>query len=489
MRFDMFYELAVPEFAGVSERDVYHHSLDEIALADQAGFDGVWLVEHHFFREYSHCPAPEVMFGAISQRTERMRIGHGVVLLPFKHPVFVAERIAALDILSDGRMDVGVGRGVSPLEYDVFGGSMSESRARVDEGLEIVKRCWGDEPFSYEGEFWSFPEIDVVPKPVQRPHPRLWTAAVSPETFPMAAERGLGVLAGPFKPLFMIAEDREKFVERCRELGRDPAELGFGMTIGVVVLDDHERARKIAAENIRWFYEQLLRLTAPVLERGGESYRYYREELGTLQALTGGTPSLEALEAAGMVIAGSPEYAIERFRRLADGGLDHVLCALQAGGVPHADVMRSIELLGERVIPALSATTAPANGDARAALRPRGKEMRAFLRDSDGVTPELLFKTMPMAFRRDRADGLRALYRIDLKGEGGGSWWVRVADGACAIHDEDPGEVPDVRIRSDAATWVGIAKGTRRRVPALLTRRLRVSGDRRKAAMFDRLFA
>src|SRR5207244_372707 len=314
MRFDLFYELAVPRFTGLTEREVYEHSLDEIALADSAGFDGVWLVEHHFFREYSHCPAPEVIFGAVSQRTERMRIGHGVVLLPFNHPVRVAERIAALDILSGGRMDVGVGRGVSPLEYEVFGGKMSESRARVDEGLAILRRAWGDEPFSFDGQFWSFPEIDVVPTPLQKPHPPLWTAAVSPETFPMAAEQGLGVLAGPFKPLFMISEDREHFVERCHELGKDPAELGFGMTVGVVVLDDHERAREVAAKNIRWFYEQLLRLTAPVLEKGGEAYRYYREELGTLRGLTGGTPSLDALEAAGMVVAGDPEHATEQLR-------------------------------------------------------------------------------------------------------------------------------------------------------------------------------
>jgi alkanesulfonate monooxygenase SsuD/methylene tetrahydromethanopterin reductase-like flavin-dependent oxidoreductase (luciferase family) len=481
MRFDMFYELAVPEFAGVSERDVYHHALDEIALADQAGFDGVWLVEHHFFREYSHCPSPEVVFGAISQRTERMRIGHGVVLLPFKHPVFVAERIAALDLLSDGRMDVGVGRGVSPLEYDVFGGKMSESRARVDEGLEILRRCWGDEPFSFEGEFWSFPEVDVVPKPLQKPHPPIWTAAVSPETFPMAAERGMGVLAGPFKPLFMVMEDRERFAARCVELGRDPKELGFGMTVGVIVLDDHERARQVAAQNIRWFYEQLLRLTAPVLERGGESYRYYREELGTLQALTGGAPSLEALEAAGMIVAGSPDYAIERFRQLAASGLDHVLCALQAGGVPHADVMRSIELFGERVIPALRDTEAGTE-------RMKRPDMRVFLRDSDAITPELLFKSMPLGFRRDRADGLRALYRVHLDGEGGGTWWIRVADGECEVLETDPGDAPDVRIRSDVDTWVGLAKGTRKRLPALLLRRLRVSGDRRKAAAFERIF-
>jgi alkanesulfonate monooxygenase SsuD/methylene tetrahydromethanopterin reductase-like flavin-dependent oxidoreductase (luciferase family) len=488
MRFDMFYELAVPKFTGLSEREVYDHSLEEIALADAAGFDGVWLVEHHFFREYSHCAAPEVVFGAISQRTERMRIGHGVVLLAFNHPVRVAERIAALDILSGGRMDVGVGRGVSPLEYEVFGGTMSESRGRVDEGLEILRRAWADKPFAHDGQFWSFPEIDVVPKPLQKPHPPLWTAAVSPETFPMAAEKGLGVLAGPFKPLFMISEDREAFVKRCSELGRDPAELGFGMTVGVVVLDDHERAREVARTNIRWFYEQLLRLTAPVLEKGGESYRYYREELGTLQALTGGTPSLEALEAAGMVVAGDPEHAIEQLRGLTDHGIDHVLCALQAGGVPHDDVTRSIELMGEHVIPALRGLTTgvqtPGNGRGKA-KRP---DMRVFLRESANVTPELLFKAMPLSFRRDRADGFRALYRVDLAGDGGGTWWIDIADGRCEVKGEDPGREPDVRIRSDAKTWVELAKGERGQLGAILRRRLRVKGNRRKAAQLARLF-
>jgi alkanesulfonate monooxygenase SsuD/methylene tetrahydromethanopterin reductase-like flavin-dependent oxidoreductase (luciferase family) len=488
MRFDMFYELAVPEFTGLSEREVYEHSLDEIALADAAGFDGVWLVEHHFFREYSHCPAPEVVFGAISQRTERMRIGHGVVLLPFNHPVRVAERIAALDILSGGRMDVGVGRGVSPLEYEVFGGAMSESRGRVDEGLEILKRAWSDEPFSHDGEFWSFPEIDVVPKPLQKPHPPLWTAAVSPETFPMAAERGLGVLAGPFKPLFMVSEDREKFVERCRELGRDPAELGFGMTVGVMVLDDHERAREIARTNIRWFYEQLLRLTAPVLEKGGESYRYYREELGTLRALTGGAPSLEALEAAGMVVAGDPEHAIEQLRGLTGYGLDHVLCALQAGGVPHKEVMRSIELFGEQVIPALRGVRTGIEAPPADGQKPKRADMRIFLRESEGVTPELLFQAMPLSFRRDLADGFHALYRVDLAGEGGGTWWIDVGGGECQVTRDDPGRDPDVRIRSNADTWVALAKGERSQLGALLRRRLRVSGSRRKAAQLQRLF-
>ena len=330
----------------------------------------------------------------------------------------------------------------------------------------------------------------MVPKPVQRPHPPLWTAAVTPSTFPLAAEQGLGVLAGPFKPLFMVAEDRDRFVARCRELEIDPRRLGFGMTLGVVVLDDHRRARQVAQENIRWFYEQLLRLTAPVLESGGESYRYYREELATLRELTGGTPSLEALDAAGMVIAGSPEYAIERFRMLANTGLDHVLCAVQAGGVPHADALRTIQLMGEQVIPALREATAPAPGEppSPGAESFRQTDLRIFLREAPGLTPALLFRALPLAFRPERAAGLEALYRIELRGRGGGTWWVRISGGRCEVSDSDPGGEPDVVLRASARTWLGLARGTRRRAAARLLRRLRSSGDPAKAAAFEELF-
>jgi alkanesulfonate monooxygenase SsuD/methylene tetrahydromethanopterin reductase-like flavin-dependent oxidoreductase (luciferase family) len=485
MRFDLFYELAVPDFARVSERDVMRQSLDQIAAADEAGFDGVWLAEHHFYRQYSHSSSPEVMMGAITQRTNRMRIGHGVVLLPFKHPVMVAERVAMLDNLSEGRIDVGVGRGLSPLEYEVFGGELDESRGRVDEGLEIMRGCWGDQPFAFQGRFWSFPEIDVVPKPLQRPHPPLWTAAVTPETFSLAAERGLGVLAGPFKPLFMVAEDHDRFVGRCEELNVDPRQLGFGMTLGVVVHDDHKRARQIAEQNIRWFYEQLLRLTAPVLERGGESYHYYREELATLRELTGGAPSLEALDAAGMVVAGNPEYAIERFQKLANTGLDHVLCAVQAGGVPHPEAMRTIQLMGERVIPALRETTAPAPGEQEGGESFREADLRIFLRDSPTLTPKLLFRALPIAFRPEREPGLEALYRIELRGREVGTCWVRISGGRLEVLTQDPGQEPDVRIRAGSRAWIRAVRGTRRHG---LFGRVRMSGDQAKAAAFERLF-
>jgi alkanesulfonate monooxygenase SsuD/methylene tetrahydromethanopterin reductase-like flavin-dependent oxidoreductase (luciferase family) len=482
MRFDLFYELALP--GGATEREVIGQALDQIAAADQIGLDGVWFAEHHFQRGFSSSSAPEVVMAAATQRTNRMRIGHAVVLLPFRNPVMVAERIATLDLLSDGRIDVGVGRGLSPLEYEVFGGEIEESRERVDEDLEIMRRCWGDRPASFEGRFWRFKDLDVVPKPVQRPHPPLWTAAVSPETFSLAAERDLGVLAGPFKPLFMVAEDRDRFVARCQELGKDPRQLGFAMTLGVVVSDDAERARAVAERHIRWFYDRLLRLTARVLERGGESYRYYREELATLRELTGGAPSLEALDAAGMVIAGTPEYAIERLQKLADTGIDHVLCAVQAGGVPHADALRTIELLGERVIPALRETTAPMPGeDGRESFR--DTDLRIYLRDSRTLTPRLAVRSLPLAFRPERAEGLEALYKLELRGRGGGTWWVRIAGGRLELLDRDPGQPPDVEMRAGARTWVRLMQGNRRRGPF---GRMRTSGDQAKLAAFEQLF-
>ena len=421
---------------------------------------------------------------AATQRTSRMRIGHGVVLLPFRNPVMVAERIATLDLVSSGRIDVGVGRGLSPLEYEVFGGAIEESRERVDEALEIMRRCWADGPVSYQGRFFSLPDLDVVPKPVQKPHPPLWTAAVSPETFALAAERDLGVLAGPFKPLFMVAEDRDRFAARCEELGKDPRQLGFGMTLGVVVLDDRRRAREVATRHIRWFYERLLQLTARVLERGGESYRYYREELAILRELTAGAPSLEALDAAGMVIAGTPEDAIERFQKLAATGIDHVLCAVQAGGVPHADALRTIELLGERVIPALRETTAPAPGEA-AGVSFRDTDLGIFLRDSRTLTPRLSLRALPLAFKPERAVGLEALYRIEVRGRGGGTWWVRISGGHLDVLDAAPGQEPDVRIRAGSKTWVRLMQGSPRRG---LFGRLRMTGDEQKAAAFERLF-
>jgi len=222
MRFDLFHEFAVPAHAGRSEAAVYADTLAEIALGDSLGYGCAWLVEHHFMRGYSHSSKPEILLGAAAARTTRIRLGHAIIPLPLHHPLHVAERVATLDVLSAGRLEVGIGRGFSPPEYAAFGAAMADSRALVDESLAILRASFRDGPLTHRGARYTLQDLDIVPRVVQRPHPPLWTAAVSPETFDWAAAQQLGVLAGPFKPWFMVEQD----IKRYREAWTQAHEAG-----------------------------------------------------------------------------------------------------------------------------------------------------------------------------------------------------------------------------------------------------------------------
>jgi alkanesulfonate monooxygenase SsuD/methylene tetrahydromethanopterin reductase-like flavin-dependent oxidoreductase (luciferase family) len=189
VKFGLMYELeyARPWHAGF-ERELFHQALDRIEHADRVGFNYVWQVEHHFLTEYSHSSAPEVFLGAVSQRTSRIRIGHGGVLLPTacNHPVRVAERIATLDILSSGRVEFGTGRSGTPAELDGFGIDPAQSKEMWAEAVGAIPKMWRNGPFEYHGKFFSVPARNVIPKPVQKPHPPMWVAASRPDTFVQA---------------------------------------------------------------------------------------------------------------------------------------------------------------------------------------------------------------------------------------------------------------------------------------------------------------
>ncbi|MFA9461793.1 LLM class flavin-dependent oxidoreductase [Thiohalorhabdus sp. Cl-TMA] len=354
MNFDLFFELAVPEHGGRGESQVFAETLEEVALADRLGFSTAWLVEHHFMREYSHSSAPELFLAAASQRTRALRLGHGVVVLPYNHAVRVAERAATLDLLSGGRLELGVGRGFSPKEYAVFGSDMAASRAIVDESLAVVRRAFSGEPVTFRGDHYALENIEVLPGVVQDPHPPLWTAAVSPETFTWAAGEGLGALAGPFKPWFLVKQDLKEYRRAWREAWPQGAPPGsnprFGMTVGVLCLEDGDRARKLAREPFTWYYERLLGQTRPVLEKFRESYDYY-QKLGRLQPLLKRAVRLSLLEAMGMVVVGSPEACIEKLEKYRAAGVDHLLCAVGAGALPTEVVQESMHTLAERVMP------------------------------------------------------------------------------------------------------------------------------------------
>lgn len=360
MQVDLFYELAVPAHLPRSELQVYHETLEELALADALGFHGAWLVEHHFMREYSHSSAPEVFLAAASQRTQRLRLGHAVIALPYNNAVRVAERVAALDLLSNGRLEVGIGRGFSPREYAIFGAAMGDSRAHLQEGLAILRAAGGG-PVQHQGKLYQLENIDILPKPLQQPHPPLWVAAVSPQTFAWAAQEGIGVLSGPFKPWFLIKQDLKAY-RRAVQASPYAATPGFhpqfAMTIGCLCLEDGAEARRLA-EGFTWYYQRLLDQTRPVLAQLRESYEYYHR-LAFLEPLLRKGLSLRLLETMGMVVVGTPEQCRKGLARYARAGVDRLLLAVGAGMVSSNVTRRSLELLAHEVLPALNDSRADA---------------------------------------------------------------------------------------------------------------------------------
>lgn len=338
----------MPPLLKRSEARAYADALEEIALADRLGFHGVWLVEHHLMPGYSHLSKPDLMLAALSQRTTRLRLGLGVIPLPYHHPLHVAERIGTLDLLSAGRLEVGIGRGFSPDEYAAFGVDPAQSRGIVEESLSVLRAAAAGAPVFHHGRHFQLEGVRALPRPLQVPYPPLWTAAVSPETFEWAAHEGLGVLAGPFKPWPMIAAD----IRRYRAAWRHSEPPRVAMTVGMMCLRDGARARALAAPALRWSYGELLRVTAPVLERLVPSYGHFRE-LGRFRRLFELGARMRVLELAGLVVVGTPAHCLERMERLREAGVTHLLCSIGAGAVPTEVVRESLECIATDVLPRL----------------------------------------------------------------------------------------------------------------------------------------
>jgi alkanesulfonate monooxygenase SsuD/methylene tetrahydromethanopterin reductase-like flavin-dependent oxidoreductase (luciferase family) len=202
MRFGIFYEHQLPRPWGAgAEHKLLHDALEQIEIADRVGFDTVWEVEHHFLEEYSHSSASDVFLAAASQRTKRIRLGLGILPLPpgYQHPARVAETVATLDLVSDGRVEFGTGETSSGAELEGFGVDRATKRAQWDEALDAVTRMLVEEPFAgIDGRYLAMPQRNVVPKPLQKPHPPLWVACSRRETIRLAAEKGMGALSFSF---------------------------------------------------------------------------------------------------------------------------------------------------------------------------------------------------------------------------------------------------------------------------------------------------
>src|SRR5437016_1160018 len=326
--------------------EVYQNAVTECRLADELGFDVVWLAEHHF-SQYGICPSLAPLAGAIAATTRRVRIGTAVVIAPFEHPLRIAEEWAEIDILSGGRLEFGLGRGYQPSEFRGLGVSMEATRERFDESLEIVRLAWTTERLTFAGKHYRVDDVRVLPKPIQKPHPPLWTAAVSPDTYTLAARRGLKILTSPsFTPWDILRKNFDAYRAAWREAQGTDAGGDIAMNKIVHVADTSKQARDDLREPTRWFFRTQADLIADPAGVPPAQYKFYRRVRENLMSLS----EDKALEQA--AICGDPEEVADKIRQHHEAlGVTYLMGSFNRGGVPHDRIVKSMRLFGEKVMP------------------------------------------------------------------------------------------------------------------------------------------
>ncbi len=356
MKFSIFFEMQIANPTRASEARLFHESVEQATLADELGYHCVWEVEHHGLYEYSHSSAPEIFLAFVAARTKRIRLGHGVTLTPYRynHPIRIAERIATLDVLSNGRVNWGSGKSSSRVEQDAFENSVPELHAQWREALSMIPRMWQSEVFEYRGRFFNVPPTQVIPKPVQQPHPPLFAACSKPESAALVGKLGIGALN------FAVGNDtylKEKVVDYRKAVSAakpDGWQVNnhFACTPPCIVLDDDREACRHGFRGARFFAEAL-----------GRYYFTGDRPIGPLPISRSELDDAELREAMAFradpesqlnVITGDPIAAREKIQRFVDVGVDELILLMQMGTVPHDVIMRSLRTFGEKVMPHFS---------------------------------------------------------------------------------------------------------------------------------------
>jgi len=344
--FGMFHEFQ--KTAGMSEEDAFAVSFEQIDAAERWGLDAMWLAEIHVAPDRSVCSAPLTLASAIAARTKRMKIGTGVQVLPLCHPLRLAEEAATVDQISHGRLIFGIGRSGFPRTYEAYGVPYGESRERFAETLEILKRAWTEPSFSYKGKYYSFDNVKLTPKPFQKPWPDIRVAANSADTFPQIAKLGHAVLVAVRQGSL---EELKPNIAAYRDAWKAAGHPGEGkvyLRAPVYLADTDQAARDEPEESIMYFYRYLGERLEDSATRAGVQQGELRAARGRrLQTITYEDALVEKL------IVGSPERVVDRLLGLRETlGLDGILCEMNCGTkIPHAKVMRSLQLLCEKVSP------------------------------------------------------------------------------------------------------------------------------------------
>ena len=372
MKFGIFYEHQLPRpWQEDSEHTLLQNALEQIELADTLGIDYVWEVEHHFLEEYSHSSAPEVFLAAASQRTKNIRLGHGIVQTPppFNHPARIAERISTLDLVSSGRVDFGTGEASSEAELGGFGIEPSEKRAMWEEGLRVAIRCMTEAPFTgHSGNYVTMPPRNVVPKPMQKPHPPVWVACSRRETIHLAAQKGIGALTfafiNPEEATHWVDDYYTTLANECVPIG-DAVNANVAAVTTFMCAPTEEEALARGVEGGNFFGYSLAHYYvfgrhAPAQTDVWAEYQQQRAEQGfSPEAVFAAANNSDRLGAkvveqgrTGLRGAiGTPEQIREYLRRFEEVGVDQVVFVSQAGKNRHEHIMESLELFGREVLP------------------------------------------------------------------------------------------------------------------------------------------
>jgi alkanesulfonate monooxygenase SsuD/methylene tetrahydromethanopterin reductase-like flavin-dependent oxidoreductase (luciferase family) len=351
MEFGMFHEFQrVP---GQTEAAAFAESFEQVDAAERWGLDAMWLAELHVAPERSVLAAPLNIASAIATRTTRMKIGIAVQVLPLCHPLRLAEEASTVDHISHGRLIFGVGRSGFPRTYEAYGISYAESRERFAEVLEIVRRAWTQERFSFDGRFYKFDNVCLVPKPYQTPHPEIRIAATSPDTYPAIGKLGFPIFcAVRLGTLSELVPNIQAYREAYAASGH-PGQGQVFLRVPVYVAETEARARAEPQDSIMHFYRYLgAQLTDSASRAGARAIEQRAERGQRLQTIDYDEVLREK------IIVGTPRMVADRLHALRDElGLDGILAEMNCGSrIPHAQVLRSLELLCHAVMPEFSRT-------------------------------------------------------------------------------------------------------------------------------------
>jgi alkanesulfonate monooxygenase SsuD/methylene tetrahydromethanopterin reductase-like flavin-dependent oxidoreductase (luciferase family) len=308
---------------------VYERALRRIDVMERTGYDAVWLAEHHF-TTYSVCPSVHLMATHIAARTKRLRIGTAVTLAAFYHPLRIAEEVALLDVLSGGRVNWGAGRGFDATEFANFGVEPAESSERFREAVELVLAAWRSERLHFSGKFHSFDGVEVLPKPLQQPHPPTWVAATSPDAIAWAASRGHSILMDPHSTHDEIARKREAYRTQLEASGFSLAGRSLPMARLVAIAPTDAEAEEVARRGARWTAGSYVKA------KSMSAFRADRAELDPVEHYL-----------RDVIIHGSPARVLDQLQRLrSEMSLDYLMLA------PLSE--RSFELFTDEVLPHLA---------------------------------------------------------------------------------------------------------------------------------------